>query len=408
MKRVLAKAIRIIPLALLAAAIAYAFIPQPVPVDLVKPVRGSLQITVNDDGETRIREKYIVSAPVTGKLLRVQLDPGDPVERGKTELAQIKPSDPTLLDVRTKAEAQARVRTAEAEILQASAAVQRAEETLKLAVHDNERAKKLQKQNAISKADLDAAESREMIARAELRSAEFAQRVATYEMDQAEVALRYTVPPVDGEATDRLDEDTFRLMSPIDGKVLQVYNEDSVVVTPGMRLLQLGDTKDMEIKVDVLSSDAVQIRPGNAVRIEHWGGEKTLDGTVRLVEPAAFEKISALGVEERRVNVIVDFTSPWKDRETLGDGFRIEAAIVVDETEPISLKIADGTIFREAGQHYVFVVREGRAVKTPIAIGKSNGLETEVLDGLTENDWIIEHPSDIIVDNTRVFEPQDH
>lgn len=381
----------------LVGVIAYGFLPEPIPVETVVAKRSSLQVTVNDDGETQVREKYIVSAPVSGKMLRVTLEEGDTVERGKTEIAQIKPNAPALLDARTRAEAEARLRTAEAARLQASAAVTRAQEALKLAIRENQRATSMNKKNAISKAELDAAEYRERMARAEVRSAEFADRVAGYEIDQAKAALRFTQP---GEQ-DSFHE-TFRVISPIDGRVLRVLNEDSKVVSAAMPLVELGDTHDLEIIVDVLSTDAVKIRVGDDVHVEHWGGEQSLNGTVRRVEPAAFLKVSALGVEEKRVNVIIDFNDSPDDYESLGDGFRVEARIVVDETDEESIKVPSGTLFRESGRWYVFKVVENTARKTAVELGLSNGIETEVTNGLTEGDVLISHPSDEIIDNVAV------
>lgn len=378
--------------------IVYGFLPESVAVDVAVVRRGSLEITVDDDGETRIGEKYVVSAPVSGKMLRIQLDAGDPVIRDETELAQIKPVDPELLDVRTRAESQARVRAAEAALQQANAAVQRGKEALRLAEQDYQRAKSLKNKNAISRSEYDVAESRYRMALADLRSAEFSVRVSTYEIDQAEAALRYTLPSED----DTFDETTFRIVSPITGHVLNVFNEDATVVTAGMDVMELGDPKDIEIKIDVLSIDAVKIRPGNRVYIEHWGGEPTLIGTVRLVEPAAFLKVSALGVEEKRVNVIVDFVTPWEQRKTLGDGFRIEARIVVDQTDPESLKVPAGALFREGEQWFLFRVIDRTAVRTAVTIGKSNGLETEMVRGVDQSDRVIDHPPDNVLDGTSV------
>jgi HlyD family secretion protein len=376
----------------------YGFLPQPVPVDLASPVRGSLEITVDDDGETQIREKYVVSAPVSGKMLRIQLQAGDPVEEAETELARIKPRDPTLLDVRSRAEAEARVRAAEAAQQQATAAVTRAKETLKLAKQNLERAKGLRARDAISNSDFEAIESRERIAFAELRSAEFAAQVSTYEMDQARAALRYTLP----DEQDDFDATVFRVLSPIRGVVLNVLHEDATVVDAGMPLMELGDPKDLEIKVDVLSTDAVQIDPGDPVYIENWGGTRPLAGVVRLVEPSAFLKVSALGVEEKRVNVIIDFVDPWEERKTLGDGFRIEARIVVEETDESALKVPAGTLFQQNDQWHVFRIVDGTARLTAVEIGSTNGLETEILAGLEESAKLVQHPPNSVVDGTPV------
>ncbi|MCD0458064.1 efflux RND transporter periplasmic adaptor subunit [Roseiconus lacunae] len=381
-----------------AFALYFGFRPQPIAVDYVSPVRDQLEITVDDDGETRIREKYTVSAPVTGKLLRVVLDPGDEVTQGETELAQIKPVDPALLDVRSRAEAEARVRAAQAAMQQADAAVVRANETLQLAEQDLKRADRLRAKNALSDADYDQVQSRHRIAVAERRSAEFAARVATYEVDQAEAALQYTASD-DGDLP---DETAFRVLSPINGRVLNVFLENSTVVSAGESLMEVGDPKDMELKIDVLSIDAVRVRPGNSVYIEHWGGDQTLRGTVRLVEPAAFLKVSALGVEEKRVNVLIDFDDPWEVRQTLGDGFRVEARIVIDQSAPQGLILSSAALFTEQDQWMVFKVLNGIATKQLVEVGKTNGMFTEISSGLEEQDVVIEHPPDTLTDGTKV------
>ena len=386
-------------LLLIAGAIGYGFIPEPIPVETVTATRGRLQITVDDDGETRIREKYIVSAPVTGKMLRITLEAGDIVQRGKTEIAQIKPNDPALLDVRTRAEALARVRTAEAARQQASALTLKVQDALKLAVQNNKRAKSLQNQAAGSQADADAAEYRERMARADVRSAEFAARVAAYEVDQANTALQYSQP---GDA-DEANTAAFKLIAPIDGRVLRVLSEDSKVVTAGTPLVELGDTKDMEMIVDVLSTEAVKIRVGSKVHVEHWGGEESLSGTVRRVEPAAFLKVSALGVEEKRVNVIIDFDDLPGCGDLLGDGYRIEARIVVGQTDSQSIKVPYGTLFHEPDQWYVFTVDNGIAKKTAVKVGLTNGIEAEIIDGVNESEILISHPSDLIRNGTAVL-----
>jgi HlyD family secretion protein len=377
--------------------LAYGFWPVPIQVEVVQATRGTVQVTVNEDGKTRIREKYTVSAPVAGKLFRIELEEGDAVVQGQTVLARIEPGDPTLLDAREYAQAEARVRAAEASARQTNAALQRAEEAHGLAEHEYKRALELIQTNVMSKSEFDQAEHQERMAQADIRSAEFAVAVANFEWDLAKAALIRSRPGSNGEHT----ADMLTITSPIDGKVLRVFQESAGVVTSGTQLLEIGDPHDLEMLIDVLSNDAVKIRPGAKVFVEHWGGDGELEGTVRLVEPSAFLKISALGVEEQRVNVIADFTSPFEQRQTLGDGYRIEARIVVDQATDV-IKVPAGTLFPERGAWHVFRVAEGRAVLQQVEPGKSNGLETEILSDLDDGAVLILHPTDKIEDGARV------
>lgn len=397
MKRTITRLPWIVAAVALVALLAYGFLPETIEVETAEVVAGSLEVTVNDDGETRIREKYIVSAPVAGKLLRIQLDEGDVVSCEETELLRIEPVDAALLDARTQAESDARVRASEAMLQQAQAAMKRSEEALELADHELQRANRLLPEKAISQALYDAAEHGHRIAQANVRTAEFATKVAEFELENAKVAAaRYHHN--DQEKSD----EPFRLVSPIDGRVLRVIQEDAGVVEPGTSLLELGDPEDLEIEIDVLSSEAVQIQPGNKLYIDHWGGERSLEAVVRLVEPSAFLKISALGVEEKRVNVIADFVDPWESRKELGDGYRIEARIVVASTDEDSLKIPAGALFRQTDSWHVYRMDDGVARLTPVEVGKTNGLESEIIKGLGAGDVVVNHPTDRVRDGVAV------
>ncbi len=397
MKKILSKIPWIVIVVGLVALLVYGFWPQPVEVDIVEVNQGSLDVTVNDDGETRIREKYVISAPVNGKMLRIQLHAGDRIEQGVTELARIEPIDPELLDARTEAEYEARVRASEAALDQAKAEVSRAKEALELAEHNYERAKKLIDSRAISRSEFDAAEHRQHIANADVNSAEFAVKVAKFQLETAKAALaRFDT------SSDQSSREPVRLVSPIDGQVLWVFREDASVVAPGTPLLKLGDPLDLEIEIDVLSTDAVRVEPGDIVYIEHWGGPNPLEAVVRLVEPSAFLKVSALGVEEKRVNVIADLIDPPRDRETLGDGFRIEARIVVSSTSDASLKVASGALFRDGSAWFVYRMVDGIAQQCEVKRGQTNGLETEIKSGLSAGDRVILHPTDKIQNGVTV------
>jgi HlyD family secretion protein len=301
------------------------------------------------------------------------------------------------LDVRARAEAEARVQAAEAAKLRATAALTSAQEALELAKHDFARATKLIDKKAISRADFDKAEHQEHIAQANVRSAEFALKVAVFELELAKAALIRTRIAPEGQN----DASTLTILSPVNGRVLRVLEESAVVVRPGTELLEIGDPRDLEIEIDVLSTDAVRIRPGAKVFVEHWGGEGTLNATVRLVEPSAFLKVSALGVDEQRVNVIADFTDPLEQRATLGDGYRIEARIVVAEVRD-AVTVPAGVLFREGNEWNVFRVVDGRAVLQRVRKGQSNGLETEIVEGVAPDDTLILHPTDKIQDGVAV------
>lgn len=369
-----------------------AFLPKPVEVELAKVKKGQLLVTVDEDGETRIREKYIVSSPLNGQLLRIGLDPGDPVVAGETILAQIEPADPSLLDSRSRAQAEARIKAAEVAAERAKAAIEESKARKQLTERDLVRQRILLESKNTSKQRFDDAEYQDRAASEGLRSAELALQIAVFELEQAQAAL---IPTNDGSGL------RHEIRSPINGKVLRVFQESSTPVSAGARLVELGDPTDLEIQVDVLSNDAVKIEPGTRVLLEHWGGEGHLEAEVRLVEPSAFTKISALGVEEQRVYVVADLTTPVAERKTLGDGFRVEARIVVSEAEDV-LKIPAGALFRSEGEWHVFTKQGSNAALTKVELGAKNGLEAEVKSGLSMDDWVVSHPSDQVDHGTPI------
>lgn len=397
MKKLLQKLPWSIAALLLLGGLFYGFWPEAVQVDSARVQRGPLRVTVNDDGETRIREKYIVSSPMTGQLLRVQLHAGDEVEAGKTVIAQIVPSAPSLLDSRARAELEARVQAAEAAKMQADAAFESAYQLGGMAQHSLERAAKLVTSESISPQERDEIEHQAAVARANVRAAEFTVKVRSFEELQARVAL--------GRIQNMESEDPgsmITLLAPTNGRVLRVLREDMGVVPVGAALVEIGDISDLELVVDILSTEAVRIKPGNPMEVLHWGGRETLHAIVRRVEPSAFLKVSALGVEEKRVNVIADFIEPQSKRDGIGDGFRIEAKIVVEQTNPESLRVASGALFRDSNDWYVYRVVNGKARKAKVDIGVTNGIETEILRGVTDLDIVIVYPTDQVYDGVRV------
>ena len=378
-------------------ALAYAFAPRPVPVDLIRVRRGPLRVTVDEDGRTRIKERYVVAAPLGGQLRRITLHPGDRVTAGRTPVAVIEPAEPELLDPRARAQLEARVRGAEAQVQLADPRVERMRAAHELAQSDLARAATLAGEGALSRQEMDRAREAARATAEELRAAEYARQIAGFELEQARAALWRSTPEA------RRDDPAWelRVLAPIDGCVLRVFQEDATAVARAAPLVELGDPAELEAEIDVLSSDAVRIRPGARVSFEHWGGETPLEGRVRLVEPAGFLKISALGVEEQRVNVIADFVTPPAERRALGDAYRVEARIVVWEAEAV-LKLPVGALFRSGGDWAVFVVRDGRARLTRVEVGYGNGREMEIRQGLVAGSEAVMHPSDKVADGVAV------
>lgn len=373
--------------------------PQAVAVDLGRVQRGSMQLTVHDDGRTRIREKYTVSTPVAGRLIRIDLKPGDEVFAGETVLAVIEPTDPALLDPRSLAEAQARQKAAEARLSRVAPQLEIAEQQLAFTQSELQRLRKLSESNAISQQDLEEAILAQRSAEAERTSATFAREIAEYELRMAQAALVHTTQPPDYAGGESF---RFPIQSPITGKILRVSQESATIVQPGEPLMEIGDPADLEIELDVLSTDAVKVRPGAKVLVDHWGGDTALTGRVRLIEPAAFTKVSALGIEEQRVNIIIDFDSD-QNHMVLGDGYRVEAAIIVWEG-PDVLKVPIGATFRRGKQWAVFVNDAGRARQKTVVLGHRNDLEAEVIEGLSENDQVVLHPGDRVSQDARLRE----
>lgn len=373
--------------------LALALWPQSEPVDLAEVERGRLLVTVEEEGETRVRDRFVVSAPVAGQILRIALEPGDAVRKDKTLLATFLPAAPVLLDARSRAEAEAAVSAARAALGGARAEEKRAEAALSLARSEQVRHSELFEQQIVSQQAKDAAETEARAAEEALRAAEFAMASAEHQLEMARARLL--------QATGGTGGRPIEIRSPIDGVVFKRYRWSEAVVPAGEPLLELGDPRQLEIVSDLLSTDAVRVKSGDTVLIEQWGGDETLEGRVRLVEPSGFMKISALGVEEQRVNVIVDFKDPAAAWEKLGDGYRVEVRVVIWEGEDV-VKVPTSTLFRKGDDWAVFAVESGRARLVPIEVGQRNGLEAQVVSGLDAGQQVIVHPGDSLEDGARV------
>ena len=376
--------------ALVAAFLAWAFVPSAVPVDVSAVEVGPMTVRVEGEGQTRVKDIYAISAPVGGRLMRIETEAGDRVVAGQTRLAVIEPADPTILDSRTRAEAEATAQAAEETLALASADVERARAELGFARAELYRARKLSQNGTISKRALDMAELEVATRAAEVKSAEATRKVREHELQTARARL--LTPTADG--TD--GQCCVAITAPIDGQVLRVLHESAGVVSAGEALMELGDPRHLEVVVDVLTSDAARIREGAAVAIENWGGA-ALNGVVRRVEPFGYTKISVLGIEEQRIDVIIDFTDPASLPASLGHGFRVEVGIEAWRGDSI-LKAPMSALFRVEGGWGVYVMDEGKARLARLEVGHMNGREAQVLSGLRSGDEVVLHPSDRIAD----------
>ena len=386
-------------LALLALAVggalAFAFRPVPVLVDVAPLVRAPLRVTVLEEGRTRIKERFEVYAPVRGVLCRVGLEVGDPVEQGQT-LCTIKPRLADVLDPRTRAQAEARVAAAEARLDAARQQAEAAQAAADYARAEVRRLRTLVARGDVSRDEAERAEANARQAVAGLRSAEAEIERARYDLEAARTVLQYS-----GAAGGEAMGERVPIVAPVDGRVLQRHRESEGLVEAGQPILEIGDPADLEVEVDVLSADAVRIPPGGRVLFERWGGEGVLEGRVRVVEPAGFTKVSALGVEEQRVWVIVDFVSPPERWERLGDGYRVEARFVIWEADDVP-QVPASALFRHGGGWAVFVAEGDRARLRPVTPGRRNDLQAQVLEGLEAGERVVVHPPGELEDGRRI------
>ncbi len=386
------------PLALaLLFVLAWLFRTQPVPVDVVTAQRGPMRVTVSEEGETRVRDVYVVSTPIAGFMRRIELEVGDPVEARKTVVARIEPGDAAFLDARSVAEARAGRDTAAAARNFARAQLQRAEAERDFAVLEYQRIESLAQRQTVSQNERDAAERRAKTTAALVEEARAALKMRQSEYAQAQARL---LTP--GSSSPRDTEcECVIVYSPVSGTVLRVVTESEGLVQSGAALVEVGDPARLEVVVDLLSADAVRVRAGQRALIEAWGGERALDGVVRRVEPFGFMKVSALGIEEQRVNVIIDLVEPRERWERLGHGYRVEPRIVLWESDDV-LRIPLSALFRHGATWAVFIARDGRAELRPVRMGRQNGLEAEIVSGLRAGEHIVLHPSDRVTDGARI------
>ena len=384
-------------LALVVTGLAFAFVPQPIPVDLVTLELGPMVVTVEEEGRTRIHDVYVLSAPVAGRVRRIDFHVGDPVVAGSTVLTEIEPGDPTLLDPRSEAQAQAAVETADAARIFAEASVEEASAEFDFARAEFGRANQLVDDGTISLRALDEAERLFKTRKAALSTARAELQMRMFELEQARAQL---ISPNDAQESGS-DCECVPITAPVSGRILRIFNPSERVVALAEPLLEIGEPNDLEIVVDFLSSDAVRIRPGQRVILDGWGGENPLSGSVRRIEPFGFTKVSALGIEEQRVNVVIDFEGTPDGWERLGHGYQIETAVVLWESDAV-LTVPLTAVFRLDEGWALFKEQDGRARLTPVQLGQRNGLVAEIVNGLAEGDAIVVHPSDRIDDGVRI------
>ena len=379
---------------LLVALLLWGFWPQPVMVEMVAVTRAPMTVSIEEEGRTRVIERYSIAAPVDGVACRVKLNVGDSVEQGQV-LLSITPLESQVLDPRSRAQAGSQVAAAEAALSAAKERASAAAAAARLAETELTRLRALVEKDVISRESFDRAVTEAQTSAAEKRSADFSVDVAMYELQAAQTVLEYTVGSA-GEAAERVP-----VRSPIDGRILKLVRECEGPVRTGEALLEVGDPTALEVEVDLLSADAVKIRPRMKVLFERWGGERALEGVVRNIEPVGFTKYSALGVEEQRVLVISDFTSPAEQWQRLGDGYRVEARFILWQQDDV-LQVPASSLFRAGDGWAVFAVDGKRARQRVVKIGQRNGLVAQILEGLEQAELVINHPSDEVEDNVRI------
>lgn len=374
---------------LIIALLAWGFSPKPVMVEAAKAIRAPMTVTIVEEGRTRVIDRYVVSAPVDGVACRVQLNVGDTVEQGQVLLG-ISPLESQVLDPRSRAQAKARMSAAESALRAAEEQLQAASASKAFAANELERLRPLAEEELISREAFDKAETDARTTAAAARSAAFNVEVAAYDLEAARTTLEYSAATASGAPAERVP-----VRAPIDGRILKVHHECEGAVRTGDPLLEVGDPTVLEVEVDLLSADAVKIKAGMPVWFDRWGGEQSLHGRVRNIEPVGTTKISALGVEEQRVLVISDFTSPGELWRRLGDGYRVEAQFILWQETDV-LQVPASSLFRYQKDWALFVIEDKRAVRRVIKVGQRNGLLAQIIAGLEQGEMVVNHPSDAV------------
>lgn len=394
----------------LAAVLAFAFWPRPMMVDIGAVTIDRMIVTINEEGRTRVHDAYVISTPVAGRLMRVDVEPGDTVERHKTVVAQMLPGNPAPLDLRSREQARSAVAAAEAALRLSRAELNRVIADKELADTDLERARTLRRNGAVSEATLDRAirEAREAQAAFDMAESAIEMRQAELKTARAQLLRFDDQQRLSTTRGDTQQVDEIPIRAPTTGRVLRVIQQSETTLPAGTPILEVGDIdSDLEVLVELLSTDAVQVASGDRVLIEKWGGPGTLNAVVQRVDPWGFTKFSALGVEEQRVNAIIRFADPQSAQAGLGHGFRVEARIIVWEDDD-ALVVPSSALFRDGQNWSVFLVEDGIAKQRPVTIGHNNGIQAQVVNGLEPGDRVILYPASGLRDGMRVVQRELH
>ncbi|MBK6388891.1 MAG: efflux RND transporter periplasmic adaptor subunit [Rhodoferax sp.] len=377
------------------ALLVWAFMPRATEVEVASVTQGRFERSVQEDGKTRLRDRYVVSTPLAGRVARITLRQGDSVERDAM-VATLWPLVPALLDERARDQQNAHVGTLEASVSRAKANVGRAMAALDQARAELKRNEALAKEGFVSPNQNETGRLTVRLREQELESARQEESGARHELDQSRIALRQYSSGSTGA-----QQRAWQIKAPVSGKILKIQQQSEGIVQAGTPLMELGDPSQLEVVVDVLTEDAAQIRPGTPVQLSNWGGPETLEGRVRLIEPAAFTKVSALGVEEQRVNAVIDITSAPDKRATLGDGFKVDVRVLVQVVEN-AVKVPVSALFPVGARSALFVVEGGRARQREIEVAARNGVEAWVKTGLAAGAPVIVYPPTALKDGARV------
>ncbi len=380
---------------LVLALLAWAFMPTPGEVEIATVTQGRFERSVQEDGKTRVRDRYVVSTPLTGRVARVHLKQGDTVQRDAA-VATLWPSAPALLDERSRAEQVARIGAMQAAVARARANVGRADAALDQARAELKRSETLAQQGFVSPNQNETDRLTVRLRENELESARQEEAAARHELEQSRIAVRQF-----SQTTPVSQQRAYEVMAPVSGKVLKVLQQSEGIVMAGTPIMELGDPTQLEVVVDILTEDAAQIKPGTVVQLSNWGGPEVLQAQVRLIEPAAFTKISALGVEEQRVNAIIDITSPPENWRALGDGFKVDVRVLVQVVEN-TVKVPVSALFPVGVRSGLFVLDKGRARLHEIEVAARNGVEAWVKSGLAPGTQVIVYPDTKLKDGDRV------